>query len=364
MAIVIDKPGFGAQLGTGLGEGLQMLAQRKLNDLMQAKQLNQASHGLESIGYSPEQAKQLAGLDPVIQREIVKQKLLAPSQEAYAQILGHLSGGGQPGGASTPMEGLNSLTAHQAEKLATLSQQERHFREKQQAAEKKLESQEKISSQKESKEIRSTITNAAKTAKENNQRLDRMEEINNKGELSSGLFYSGLKTFGLDIPALKSADAQEFEKLTYDFLRTARNIFGSRVTNFDVNAMLKMLPTLEQSQEGRKRIINNLKISNQAAIVRDEAMKKIIKDSKGNIPFDLETQIEEMVGPELDKLAEKFKQGISFEEKESKKENKLSVGQKFSELPSPKEFPEGAKIKSPEGKIFVNTGMEWKEENQ
>ena len=90
---------FGSSLGTGLGQGLQMLAQKKLQDALQARKKSESLSGLKSLGFDADQAEQLSGLDPFIQREIIKQKLAAPQQQAYAQALSSLLGGQEMGQA-------------------------------------------------------------------------------------------------------------------------------------------------------------------------------------------------------------------------------------------------------------------------
>jgi energy-coupling factor transporter ATP-binding protein EcfA2 len=130
---------------------------------------------------------------------------------------------------------------------------------------------------KSTKEARKEITESAKSAKENEMRLERIKELDKKGNLQNPLLYSVLNKVGLDLPALRSADSQELEKLSNDFLKSAKNVFGARLTNFDVETFFRTVPTLSQTKEGRSRVIRNLQLFNKGALIRDEAMRDILK---------------------------------------------------------------------------------------
>lgn len=69
--------------------------------------------------------------------------------------------------------------------------------------------------------------------------------------------------------ALLSDEAQEFVKLVQDNLSEAKDTFGARITNFDIDAFLRRLPSLLNSAEGRARVLRDLRLINQ--INRDHA---------------------------------------------------------------------------------------------
>ena len=182
-------------------------------------------------------------------------------------------------------------------------------------------------------------------------RLNRIKELDKKGDLQNPLLYSIMNKMGLDIPALRSADSQELEKLSNDFLKSAKNVFGARLTNFDVETFFKTVPTLSQTKEGRSRVIRNLQLFNEGAVVREKTMREILKEHNNVPPMDLAEQVEERMAPKLDKIAQEFKTGAGSAN--------FSVGQKLSSLPAPKSFPVGAEIKKKDGTVLRNTGTEW-----
>jgi len=169
---------------------------------------------------------------------------------------------------------------------------------------------------KETKATYDAISKDGNAAKTNNMRLDRMDYLIDKGNLSNSLFSSVYKTLsdgifgiGIDIPFIITADTQEFNKLSHDFIRSAKDIFGSRITNADLNAFLKTVPTITQTEQGKRAVINNLRQMNQLPLLRKEAMNRIIAENGGVRPRHLDTLVEQEIAPYLDEIAERFKQG-------------------------------------------------------
>lgn len=169
-----------------------------------------------------------------------------------------------------------------------------------------------------------TITNA-KAARDTKKTLDRMEKLIETGKLSSPLFHSALKTLshglwgvGLDLHFLESPESAEFTKLSNSFIKNAKNIFGSRITDQDLKAYMATIPSLLQNDEGKLRVIRNMRIENEAAEIREKIMKDIISNNGGKRPEDLEMKIEEQAAPMLDVLADKFSDGFNASKEEPK----------------------------------------------
>lgn len=85
----------------------------------------------------------------------------------------------------------------------------------------------------------------------------------------------------LIIPGLASADAQRFVKTVNDFTRTAKDTYGSRVTNFDLTQFMKRLPTLANTEEGRKQIITQMKLINEINRAREDSLNEVIENHGG-----------------------------------------------------------------------------------
>jgi hypothetical protein len=364
MVQIIKNPSFGENLGTALGGGLsgglQWLAENKIKEMAQRHQMNQISRGLGALGIPQEQAQQLAGLPENVLREYTKQHLMAPSREAYAQSLQELLGGGAPQQQQglAPMQpaapGIEQqqptgqlrlpvkpqLTEQQATKLA-------EFGLKKQA----MTSKEKSEAYKATKEDRKEILQSAKDAKENITRLDRMSELSKTGKLDSPLYYNLLKKVGLDIPALLNPESQEFDKLATDFIKNSRSIFGGRITENQIETFLKTIPSLSQSAEGREAVTRNLKIMNEGALLRDKALREVLRENNGIPPLDLSERVNERVEPALSELSKEFVRGGK---------STIEVGQSLNELPDAKLY-KGAEIQDEEtGTLYVSDGSSWK----
>lgn len=162
--------------------------------------------------------------------------------------------------------------------------------------------------------------NAGKAARDNDMRLNRMEELLDKKDFMGGnrltpsILYSTLETVnkglwgvGLNLKgALLTRDAQEFEKLTSDFAKGVKEIFGSRLSTREVELYMKTIPNLAQSDAGKRAVIKNWKIMNQAALIRKKAMAEAIDMNDGMRPANLQMIVEKKVGPKLDRLARSF----------------------------------------------------------
>lgn len=372
--------GLASALGQGLGEGLQQLAQHKLMQLHQQREQSRVGHGLQSLGFSPEQSQQLAGLPPALLGPVIKNYLAAAENSGLEEALGALSGqpvqnaqsidqnpiqnyqlGQQvePEGISTPLaqeaaakvrqpsvaapQKGNSLkdilqrprlNAQQKIKLAEMQQRRELSEKKLEAAERKETYAQQAKVDKETKPFYDEISKAAKAAKDSNKRLDRMEELVNRGKLGPALYNSMLKLaniggHGIDLSALQTADAQEFNKLSRDFLKDAKAIFGSRLTDTDVKTFLETVPNLSQSDAGRRRVIHNLRSFNEAALIRQKAMQKIIKEHNGKRPANIDALVDEAVEPQLDALAKEFRQGAPAHPKDKGVLGKLGLSLPF-----------------------------------
>jgi hypothetical protein len=68
---------------------------------------------------------------------------------------------------------------------------------------------------------------------------------------------------------------ERFVKTVNDFLSSAKDTFGARVTNFDIQQFKSRLPGLLNSREGRRQIIEQMKIFNEIESNYRNALKKV-----------------------------------------------------------------------------------------
>ena len=309
---------LGGGLVQGLGTGLQALANQKLQ---QIQQRNLGQKLQEGYGFKPKEAEAFTTLPPELQKIAFKEKQAAPGRQAYAQALG--LGGQEPGiGKEQNVNQFTGLTERQASEVAKLRQQERHFETKLKVAEQKEADKETLPYYKE-------ITKEAVSAKNNDKRLDRMEQLINAGKLAGpktnaliDTAAKGIFGIGIDLSGLQNADTQEFNKISKDFLKEAKSIFGARLTDTDVKFFLQTVPTLLNSDEGKRRVIFNLKSFNEAAKIRKQVADEIIEQNNGRRPRNLDSLVEKAAGSQLDFIASKFKKGAQSQENLEEEYNK------------------------------------------
>ncbi len=167
--------------------------------------------------------------------------------------------------------------------------------------------------EKESKEWLKETNKKSRAVKENNARLDRMENLARSGKLDKPGFSAALDTlthgifgFGINLKSLQSPESQEFDKLSKDMLSGIQDVFGSRILKTEVDNFLQTIPTLSQSNEGKIAVIENLKLLNEAKLAQDKTAKEIIKENGGKVPADLQLQVDDRLDDTLDKIHERF----------------------------------------------------------
>jgi len=214
-----------------------------------------------------------------------------------------------------------------------------------------------VVAQKETKDYYDKVSEESRAARNNEVRLRKLEKLIDKGKLNSPTFASGIKFlhlggYGPDLGSWLNADTQEFNKLSTDFVKDAKQIFGSRLTDADLKTFLDTVPTVTQSDEAKRRVIKNMRVFNGAAQARKSAMDQVIEANGGRRPADLDSRVEQMVAPYIDQLANDFK--------ENESQNKPFVGQLLKSLPEVSQYPVGTEIKDKKsGTVYVSDGSQW-----
>jgi len=71
--------------------------------------------------------------------------------------------------------------------------------------------------------------------------------------------------------------AQAYLKTVNDFMIDAKSFFGSRVTNFDVQAFKSRLPTLLNTADGRRVILKQMSLLNELELLHNESLENGLK---------------------------------------------------------------------------------------
>lgn len=329
MAVIIGPKyeSAGEMAGKSFQNALSQLADIKMRQILQNQEMVRQGKAynqlLSNYGYSPEEGERIgqtiAGLPPKIQEsalsDLIKRRYIEQQQEQIQQTQPAMPDTNipqqyakaqftQPSRTTqgyvpfqTPQLMDKAIAREQKSKEAALS---REFREKESSAIRKE------NAFKQTAKLREEVQNLEKGAIDSDMRLGKLYNLAKKGNLVHPLTYSALKKVGLDLPAFMNADTQQFDELVTNFLRDAKNIFGSRVTNYEMSTFIKSIPSLQNTDAGKMKIIKNLKIYNAATKLRAQEMRKIIKENKNIPPLDLREQLEERIGGKLDKLSKLF----------------------------------------------------------
>lgn len=149
-------------------------------------------------------------------------------------------------------------------------------------------------------------------------RYNQLEQLNNSGRLPEGLEALNINWTTGDIryPKLANPETQQFVKTINDFTVAAKDTFGARVTNFELGAFMKRLPTLANTTEGRRVILAQMKAMKDLDRLYHDSLKevydhygmqKIDKASAERIAADLRKDDEA-------KLKQKFEDSVKAQE--------------------------------------------------
>lgn len=299
-----------------LNSGLQLLATQKVN------QLAQRTFPQQNIS-----------------------SLLSPDQQQAAQTLSNL--------LQSPQQIQTQQPEIEPELVTPAMKKERAAREKQKAGDKKAEIIRQKEIDKETLPYYRDNFKQYEASKKADLRLNRMQELVDKeGGLPISTFYNLFKNleehispttaaaaggaigaylggpFGAaiggtlggiiqpvasilrSVQRFTSPNTEEYEKLTTDFVRDAKNIFGNRISNQEMQTFLLMIPTLSNTDAGKRKIINNMKLFNKAISIKYKAMEDIIDENDGRRPANLELLVEKRAASKLAKLSQKFTTGV------------------------------------------------------
>lgn len=165
-----------------------------------------------------------------------------------------------------------------------------------------------------SKDFRKELLDNYQDSIVTNMHLDQMSNLNDSGKLSAPITAAFLNKFGLPLGILNNPDSEEFDKLSKDLLKNIRTYFGARINVVEVENFLKTIPTLMNSEEGRRRIIDNLKLFMKPRQMMYEEYQNLRKDYKQKgktLPADLQEEILDRLKPQLTELSKTFISGTS-----------------------------------------------------
>lgn len=369
--------GFGKGAISGVNQGLQNLSQKR-----KEKQENETLRNL--IG------KDVSGLSPEIKRDLVREfvgmqaakeqqqsiisslveqgvpekdaelyaKFTTGGQTQFAKdILESRKRGGQfSGKALKPfkkLEGDKEVQEEHIEQPRELSPEEEVHQELEEIVQKSdsgLTPSERVKRgserYKENYPVYKEASEKLRSLSQDKERLGILKNLNESKKLPKNLARINVDKEGnLRLPFAASPEAQRYVKTLNEFSSGAKDTFGSRVTNFDLAQYLKRFPTLLNSEEGRKQLIQQMKIVNDINSIYYKNLKNVYETAGGVRKIDADQAgmlAERLSEPKVKEMVEKFGRIGSFETK-----------------PSASEF-KGATIRDKEtGELMRSDGNDW-----
>lgn len=145
-----------------------------------------------------------------------------------------------------------------------------------------------------------------------------LEKLNNSGKLPSGLSRVLIdpKTGNIrpiaQMLQLVPKEAEEYVKIINDFTTQAKDSFGARVTNFELDRFMKRLPILSNSEAGRELILQRMRVNAEAEKLYHKKLKEIYRHyGQDNItPEDADALAEQLTEEDSERLKD---QGVQID---------------------------------------------------
>jgi hypothetical protein len=312
---------------SNLGPEERRNALGNLEQLTGAFQQPEQQNGLAALNQQNQQQGQQQQANPQDQiSQALQQYFNNPTLGNQQQIpqFGQQAPQQQMGQQQGQEQGLTPERAKLIEGIFETPERRKEKREQQklELVQRQAQNKEKEFNLKETKKYVEDLKVKEKASKEADLRLKRMETLIDKGKLPNAAIWSFLTkvenapyigglTALLADPVkswIKSGnpDIEEFEKLSNDFVKNAKPYFGSRLTDKDLEIYMQTIPTLLQTDSGKKKVIQNLRSLNELTEIEAKAVRSIIRENGGIPPLDIEQQVQDKIGSKLDKVAKKF----------------------------------------------------------
>lgn len=136
------------------------------------------------------------------------------------------------------------------------------------------------------KENSKSYEEAVKASRQANQQdfvIKKLNQINDSKKLPKDfdkLLLVNQETGELRYPGFANPETQEFVKIINDFTTQAKDTYGARVTNFELDRFMKRLPGLLNSDEGRRYILTYMNSVNKLNKLHADATKDVFNHYK------------------------------------------------------------------------------------
>jgi len=308
--VIKGEPGFGAQLGRGLGHAL-VSGGEALYSHKKEKNERQRFKKQFGIDAAPEERKEIAKQFAKYQAQEEMYKRLFPSKQSGSTTADQLRAGEtQP---QKKDEGLgldlSNTTPEERTKLAFINPAlGKQATEEEKIKIKRSEAQERAydKSYDAQKDFIDSTTQQHKSFEtETKPRLLQMRNLPDEA-LVGPTAAKFLETMGIPLGALEDPSSEVYHKLSQDLLKGLPDTYGSRILKVEVDNFLKTIPTLQNSPDGRRMIASNMLKLGEVYYNAMRRQQKGYQESGKKFPKDFEQDVFDQVKPQIDKLNDEF----------------------------------------------------------
>jgi len=168
---------------------------------------------------------------------------------------------------------------------------------------------------KQNQKIFQNINDSHKKALMNKSRLKRISQLVDDPKLPQGwaakAFIGKAGQVRPYTAAFAPKELVEFQKLITEMTSGAKDSYGARITNFELETFLNQLPNLASAKSGQKAVVRNLDIMNELNELYSSGMKQVFKESGGmhKISFDdAVNKFDDKYGNKIEKLVNGYKE--------------------------------------------------------
>jgi hypothetical protein len=396
---------IGSALGTGIGAGLTNIAEHKLQQIQQKREMDTRKDQLKKIGMNDAEAEFFADKDPETQyiaaRDAIKRNLqgneqlvddwipATPQEFQKADALREENIASQQQGPALEQQQLQPKanvqptlqerlqqgmqTANQAIGIKPAMQ---GLGQKPTGAPKSRKSFEGLSfgtpqqgktggkaTEEEKLQIKhyEQIKMAADNSNTSDMRLDRMDRLVEDDKINNPVYVAlikaaGINGWGIDLSGLLNKDTQEYDKLATDFVKDAKALFGAKITNDEVKLFLKTIPSTLNSKDAKIAMSRNIRTMNEGLRVKRQLADQIVQQNGGTVPSDFDLRLEQAFKPYQTNLAERFKNGIT--QAQQAQQSQMETGNRLKALPE--DATDGTEITNRKTNVtYVRKNGEW-----
>ncbi len=129
----------------------------------------------------------------------------------------------------------------------------------------------------------------------------RLQQLNDTGKVQDGVSRlmldpeTGEPYRNVQKIAGVNKETQQYVKTLNDFISQAKNFFGSRVTNFDLQSFKSRLPSLLNTEEGRRAILEQMRLLTELQSIHDKELAEGIKSNGDKSYIDIAKTADERI---------------------------------------------------------------------